>query len=207
MAQSCTDSIDPKKPILQIIQCLKSMEEKNSELQAKLTEVLSKPGIPGPEGKQGPQGAPGVDGIDGKDGANGESADFPKGAVVAFDLRDGCPVGWETFADAMGRVLIGSDPPDWTGGRNLDLHKQPLKERKFRSAGGEEAHTLQIEEMPSHQHTMINGGTNDAVDGPTRGDSWGVRLTNSSEETASTGGNQPHNNMQPFLALLYCKKI
>ncbi len=115
------------------------------------------------------------------------------------------------------------------------------------STGGEETHTLTIDEMSSHAHTpstltapntetknrmsfmtirdFTSDATgrqkvpkyNEATDGPEYyrvpcsdplADDYGsLQDIGSDLETANTGGNQPHNNMPPYLAVYIWKRI
>jgi len=64
------------------------------------------------------------------------------------------------------------------------------------STGGEKEHTLTINEIPSHNHTLNykTSGTQ-ALEG-----SYGLYMIAGTDDTiiASTGGGQPHNNMPPY---------
>ena len=113
---------------------------------------------------------------------------IPSGAVLAFNLA-GCPDGWSEYTSAQDRTIIGSG-----------------SSYSFGDVGGASTHTLTIAEMPAHTHTDSflsgiggEGGTPHSLT-RTAGASW--YATNSD----SNGGNQPHNNMQPYIALLYCVK-
>ena len=71
--------------------------------------------------------------------------------------------------------------------------------------GGEATHTLTVDEMPSHNHTVSRGTNTGTTE-------WGlVRYStqNSSADTtriANTGGDQPHNNMPPYLVVYMWKR-
>ena len=72
------------------------------------------------------------------------------------------------------------------------------------SIGGEETHQLTIEEMPSHTHTYRI-----ATDGLVSGGGLGsyIKYSYDYPSTGSAGGDQPHNNMPPYLALYVWERI
>lgn len=80
---------------------------------------------------------------------------------------------------------------------------------------GEEAHTLNVNEIPNHSHNAI--GSSAAADSPLSsgtllGTTTAVNIYSdpsslvamSSSQIGSTGGSQPHNNLQPTLVLNFC---
>jgi microcystin-dependent protein len=75
--------------------------------------------------------------------------------------------------------------------------------------GGETAHTLNISELPAHTHVPVGANTAPALPGAT-GNLWANNPTyyNATSNVAmnpacitATGGNQPHENMSPYLVL------
>jgi len=72
-----------------------------------------------------------------------------------------------------------------------------LSERQLGDAGGEEDHQLSEGEMPSHVHSVHSHLPFVALTGEEP-----IELPNPlPESTGSTGGDQAHNNMPPYLAL------
>lgn len=91
---------------------------------------------------------------------------------------------WSRFGN--GRVLVGVDETDPTFNVPLQI-------------GGEKAHTLSIQEIPSHTHGFRGGGENNYVrvePSSTYGYSG-----NSDKTTTATGGGRAHNNLQPFVTV------
>ena len=166
---------------------------------------------------------------------------IPPGAVVAFAQRyEEVPGRWSLFDKAGGRVIVGAGPHqnDWYRSDDLDretalristyavVGETPDANSSVRSSdGGEETHTLTVEEIPGHTHSIL------AEDGPGNfrsieemdlhvalhlSDSGGANKSNSSDGDLSkggrrmrlsdTGGSQPYNNIPPYIALYFCIK-
>lgn len=91
------------------------------------------------------------------------------------------------------------------------IHQGPTFARG--TSGGEIAHTLTVAELPGHTH-QANGSPDEGNTILPNGGLWAVTSSPSYNQTSgapmspaaigSTGGGQPHNNMQPFLTLNYC---
>lgn len=110
---------------------------------------------------------------------------IPSGAVMAFNLA-GCPSGWSEYTSARDRTIIGSGSSYSRG-----------------ATGGAATHTLTIAEMPAHTHALPYG----TAGGSTAAYHYTAQdRTRDGKTTLSAGGSQAHNNMQPYIALLYCVK-
>ncbi|MGD9276078.1 MAG: hypothetical protein PVJ67_02810 [Candidatus Pacearchaeota archaeon] len=117
-----------------------------------------------------------------------EGASIPSGAVMAFNAVS-CPSGWSAFSSADGRVVVGLD------GSQTEFDT-------LGKIGGENTHTLTVSEIPSHRHSIPAAAAASASGSlVTPGfSSNGVRYSN------YAGGGQAHNNLQPYITLLYCIK-
>ena len=115
--------------------------------------------------------------------------------------------GQTTFAlpDLRGRVPMHTGSGPGPG----------LSPRSLGETGGSEAVTLAAGQMPAHTHSLqvdSANGTTASPGGallardPAGTPAYGVNATGalSAQAIASAGGNQPHQNMPPFLAINYC---
>jgi microcystin-dependent protein len=146
-------------------------------------------------------------------------ADVPPGTIVAFGgstppagwlLCDGAAQSSTTYPDlfgAIGYTWGGSggtfNVPDLRGRAPIGSGQgSGLTNRTLAGNGGEETHQLTADEMPSHYHSVISvtgWGTN----GWGSGTNW---EDPHSTDTNSAGGDQPHNNMQPYAVVHFIIK-
>lgn len=118
----------------------------------------------------------------------------PRGAVISFDLSDGCPEGWSAFDDAAGRFVVGS-------GQGSGLKNQPL-----RAIGGTEEHKLVSDELPPQTVTIPNLANKSAGDRYNAGGSNYPVVTVGPGELKIGGSGSAISILPPFIALHYCKK-
>lgn len=113
--------------------------------------------------------------------------------------------------------LTGENPANYLGGEWEQIKDTFLlacgNKYNLGTTGGEATHTLKINEMPRHNHAVnywVNsnlpggidhflayGNTSSAKPNRTQVDSW----------VEKEGGDQPHNNMPPYLAVSVWKRI
>ena len=131
---------------------------------------------------------------------------FPVGAIyMSLNSTDPATLFGGTWEQIKGRFLLGADEETYPAG----------------STGGEAEHTLTVEEMPNHRHSSdsyMNGYPNSNVmvdlgnysmwinegnaynNNPDTGQNGKIR-------TSYVGGNKPHNNMPPYLAVYMWTRI
>lgn len=135
-------------------------------------------------------------------------AQVPSGAVIAFDRPNGCPNEWENFDVGAGRFIVG------VGGKYELPYAGDVPKYMI---GGEEKVTLESSHIPGSS-------------GPVRGSTHDRFVPSTERLTALLGavfpdkrtellnleprfrwwgiydGSEPHDNMPPYIALLFCKK-
>lgn len=127
-----------------------------------------------------------------------------KNAVLAFDTPDGCPAGWVELTDSEGRVLLGVGP------------RYPYQNR-----GGTENIALDDSHIPSHAHKFWDVYFSETDDNPKPKEirmlpvpggfgQKGPRDQNNmgwafSHSTEPSGKGASHSNLQPYIALHFCK--
>ena len=129
----------------------------------------------------------------------GNESDIPSGWV----LCDGDSYSKSTYSD--GYASIGNSFGSSTS--NFNVPDLETDERFVMGAhthseightGGVIEHILTIAEMPSHTHSADNAGRR----------SWDVVQGNLiTQETSSTGEDDPHNNLPPYIKLHYIIKL
>lgn len=97
----------------------------------------------------------------------------------------------------------------------------PIKEGSGHTLGekaGQQSHTLSISELPQHTHTLHGSSSATNTNIPAAGTTvWGDTAPNQAYRNSqqnmvamnaafisNVGGNQPHENRQPFLVLNFC---
>lgn len=136
-------------------------------------------------------------------------------APTGWLICDGSAVSRNTYANLF--LVIGTTYGDGDGSTTFNLPN--LKGRipvgydmenvnflTLGGSGGEETHTLTINEMPIHDHTMnppIYKTTYNYVGGSNGDVSYADYSGLGQISIDSAGGDQPHNNLQPYLTMNY----
>ena len=140
---------------------------------------------------------------------------FPYGGAAApsgFLLCDGSAVSRTTYADLFAVISdsygVGDgsttfNVPDMQGNAPVGIGASGVI--NLGDTGGEQEHTLTVPEMPVHEHTLsfYEDGT------LTKTSTYQANSTSPTRiypDTGSAGGDDPHNNMQPYVGTEYIIK-
>lgn len=145
---------------------------------------------------------------------------FPIGGITAYS-GENIPSGWllcnganisrEDYSDLFD--VVGTSFGSGDGSTTFALPDLTSKfiygasdSSDFNEKGGEEAHTLTINEMPSHNHSLTAHGSDGTGNMVSQSIGNGGSRVVAGWVIGNTGGNQPHNNMPPYQAINYIIK-
>lgn len=115
-------------------------------------------------------------------------------SAIGTTYGEGEAPGSFKLPDLRGRAPIGAGQGDG------------LTDRVLAASDGSETHQLTVDEMPSHSHKY--GAMHKQYYGMNAYTYAGVNPSAQEQYSAApTGGDQPHNNMQPYLVVNYIIKV
>jgi microcystin-dependent protein len=113
-------------------------------------------------------------------------------SIIGINYGAGDGTNSFNLPDLRGRTIITSGQ-----GNGLSYYKPGLM-------GGEESHTLSVDEMPAHQHQQGGEALHNSYGG---GSQIGYRTYPGGDQpdfvsqfTSVTGGSRPHNNLPPYIS-------
>ena len=113
---------------------------------------------------------------------------YPVGSIyinAGVATNPGTLLGFGTWtAFGTGRTIVGVDSSD----TDFDT---------VRETGGSKTHTLTVDELPSHTHSITVFNESGGPDGDVGGDSSSTSL--GTVNTAATGGGSAHTIVQPYI--------
>ena len=154
----------------------------------------------------------------------GES--LPIGSMIPYGSQNNIPSNWKicdgsevsrtTYAELFNVIGTAYGEGDGTTTFNLPNKKGRVSvgldssQTEFNTIGkkgGEKTHQLKVEELPSHAHTVKGTvGSGGYAEGVSFGNSANPGYT-SWVGMSAVGGNQPHNNLQPYEVDVWIIKV
>lgn len=136
--------------------------------------------------------------------ASGITAEEVK-TLLSISLLDAYPVGSvyiSVLSTNPSSLFGGTWVPIGQGKVLVGIDSQDTDFDTLEETGGAKTHTLTINEMPAHTHSMsIENTRGSGSPGAENGSS-----SFSDVDTTSTGGGNPHNNLQPYLVVSMWKR-
>ena len=139
--------------------------------------------------------------------ANGELEQAPPQSVMFLAAH---PVGslFETTVSTNPGTLYGGTWAAWGGGRTpVGVNTADTSFNTVEKTGGAKTHTLTVQEIPNHAHDL--NAVNEGVDNPNGGyhPGWTFNKQYTAQVmSASIGGGQAHNNLQPYITCYIWKR-
>ena len=122
--------------------------------------------------------------------------------AIVLTERDCAVLGpdWRRYEGMGGRFPLGAGETEDARGEG-----EPYT---LGQTGGAYLHQLTVPEMPAHRHQHRDRWLDNRRRGPQRGDDDDVERhhNNDNHSTSIEGGNEPHNNMPPYLVMNFCHK-
>lgn len=140
---------------------------------------------------------------------------YPVGAVyISVNSTSPASLFGGEWTQINGRFLIGTGAPE----NNDDGTSPGNYDKTLGNKGGEAAHTLTTNEIPSHNHSLVRQQwyASDSVVSSMSGSifSWKSNEGGTTSGTYTntydigyTGGSNPHNNLPPYLAVYMWKRV
>ena len=112
---------------------------------------------------------------------------FPIGStyITQDNTNPSTIFGFGTWERLKGKVCLGLDEDD----TNMNT---------IGKTGGEKTHTLTVNEMPSHTHTLNNATLINRNISGTGGAQGSTTVQGATISANNSGGGQAHNNLQPY---------
>ena len=134
----------------------------------------------------------------------------PDGEAWATDDNDGhwavcsgATVNGTQTPDLRGRFIVGVN--DGTANAGQDYSQRSYK---VGDKGGEDAHALSVNEMPSHDHQFERGRATNISSSGSGTDIWARNGSyNSPAKTETSGSGAAHENRPPYYALYYIMRV